>query len=958
MINLKHHESLLTKPIREPNKILEGHIPQPTWSTLRTDQRGRTATQAATDIRDGRILPRELLDNGQGKFVESPTTNEDSDSDMDISTEGSAAATEPRTQAKGIKAHELLLPPTINATGDIATGATTELLRKQNKQQRTEALLHQPIKTQWEQHRGETLLPGDHWEHRHKTAEAREMAPQGLALEHEAATILEDWEQFGCPTKTGRDWTLDEIQAAIDRGPHKSALEPEAIDHFAEEVADKVKKGQARVVLWDDIRHNHPRQLKVSPVAAIPHKSRAYRSILDLSFALRLEDGGCIQSVNDTTEKWAPRGAIDQLGHSLKRIIHAFAEADDDAVILMAKWDIQDGFWRLNCRDGEEWNFCYVWPQKPGEPARLVVPNSLQMGWVESAPYFCAASETARDVAVEYIETEVGSLPQHKFEHWAGASNCNIGSGGTSTALRYLLEVYVDDFISCIIPTTKEQVEHVARGILHGIHDIFPPSTEDSKDPISAKKLNKGEGTFDTKKCLLGFDFDGVNKTIWLEEAKRDALLTILHQWIRGATKSHRGIPFAEFESVTAKLRHAFTALREGRGLLSPCNWVIRKRPKVVYLHKNGTLLEAIRDIRTILRASTVNPTKCKDLVAGWPDYIGIVDASSHGVGGVVIGELSGLPPTVFRLQWPDDISSDLVSFDNPSGTINNSDLEMAGLLLLWLCIEGVAPDLAHKHIALFSDNSPTVSWVTKMASKKSRIAAQLVRALALRLNVQQSCPLTPVHIPGIENALTDIPSRSFGSVPEWNCRSDDELLTLFNAKFPLPNQASWTVFRLDTKVTTRVISALRMKGITLDEWQRLPTIGKYIGQIGQNMSDLWDWTLIYRGLSTRPKSASSRVSPRECARATTEGGSALRLAQSLALSRPLDRRSRWPVAPTQQRSQEAKSYYHDCPRYSTDGAKRTHQQQSSCPSRQTCPNSLQSEDATDTPNSTRQSET
>ena len=164
----------------------------------------------------------------------------------------------------------------------------------------------------------------------------------------------------------------------------------------------------------------------------------------------------------------------------------------------------------------------------------------------------------------------------------------------------------------------------------------------------------------------------------------------------------------------------------------------------------------------------------------------------------------------------------------------------MAGLLLLWLCLEGVAPDLAHKHIALFSDNSPTVSWVTKMASKKLKVAAQLVRALALHLKFKQSCPLTPVHIPGIENALTDIPSRSFGSVPEWTCQSDSELLTLFNSKFPLPNQASWTVFRLDTRVTTRVISALRMRCITLEEWRRLPTIGKYIGKIGQNMSDLW----------------------------------------------------------------------------------------------------------------------
>jgi hypothetical protein len=94
------------------------------------------------------------------------------------------------------------------------------------------------------------------------------------------------------------------------------------------------------VVLWDDIKSNHPRQLKVSPVAAIPHKSWAYRSILDLSFKLCLEDGGIVEWVKDTTEKWAPKGAIGQLEHSFKRLIHAFAKADDDAVILLAKWDI------------------------------------------------------------------------------------------------------------------------------------------------------------------------------------------------------------------------------------------------------------------------------------------------------------------------------------------------------------------------------------------------------------------------------------------------------------------------------------------------------------------------------------------------------------------------------------------------------------------------------------------
>ncbi len=88
-------------------------------------------------------------------------------------------------------------------------------------------------------------------------------------MQHNAAQLLRDWENFGCPTWTGRDWNLSKIQAASDRGPHQSALEPEAIPHFEVEVRDKVAKGQARVVLWDSIKGNHPHQLKVLPVAAI-----------------------------------------------------------------------------------------------------------------------------------------------------------------------------------------------------------------------------------------------------------------------------------------------------------------------------------------------------------------------------------------------------------------------------------------------------------------------------------------------------------------------------------------------------------------------------------------------------------------------------------------------------------------------------------------------------------------
>ncbi len=49
----------------------------------------------------------------------------------------------------------------------------------------------------------------------------------------------------------------------------------------------------------------------------------------------------------------------------------------------------------------------YVLLQEEGKPVQIVVPTLLQMSWVESPPYFCAATETARDVATDYIETPV-----------------------------------------------------------------------------------------------------------------------------------------------------------------------------------------------------------------------------------------------------------------------------------------------------------------------------------------------------------------------------------------------------------------------------------------------------------------------------------------------------------------------------------------------------------------------
>jgi hypothetical protein len=259
-------------------------------------------------------------------------------------------------------------------------------------------------------------------------------------------------------------------------------------------------------VCWDEIQNDPTKNLKISPIAMIPHKSRGYRAILDLSYSIRLHER-TLASVNETMVKTAPQGSIDQMGHALSRIVHAFAKAEDDSMIFLAKWDIKDGFWHLDCEEGQEWNFAYVLPQQqPSTSTELVIPTSLQMGWIKSPPFFCAASETAWDITAAYIGALIGKLTDNKFIEWTTDSDefRNLPPQAIDAAgLKYVLEVYMDDYIGLAIPTSQAQLRHAANAVMNGIHDVFPLTPDNNNDPISFKKLQKHNGTWALRKDIL-----------------------------------------------------------------------------------------------------------------------------------------------------------------------------------------------------------------------------------------------------------------------------------------------------------------------------------------------------------------------------------------------------------------------------------------------------------------------
>jgi hypothetical protein len=62
-----------------------------------------------------------------------------------------------------------------------------------------------------------------------------------------------------------------------------------------------------------------------------------------------------------------------------------------------------------------------------------------------------------------------------------------------------LLKVYVDNFVSLVIPASREQLRHVSTGTMTGIHNVFPADKINSNNPISEKKLKQLDGEYSTK---------------------------------------------------------------------------------------------------------------------------------------------------------------------------------------------------------------------------------------------------------------------------------------------------------------------------------------------------------------------------------------------------------------------------------------------------------------------------
>jgi len=109
------------------------------------------------------------------------------------------------------------------------------------------------------------------------------MWPSPCIWHHPAYKTLFKYATDGCPIVCDESWSWEWLEAAIQRGNHASAQELQAEKCLCEEALEKEQQGSAWVVKWADICNGPHPNLKISLLAAIPHKSRIYWTILDLN---------------------------------------------------------------------------------------------------------------------------------------------------------------------------------------------------------------------------------------------------------------------------------------------------------------------------------------------------------------------------------------------------------------------------------------------------------------------------------------------------------------------------------------------------------------------------------------------------------------------------------------------------------------------------------------------------
>jgi hypothetical protein len=605
------------------------------------------------------------------------------------------------------------------------------------------------------------------------------------SLGHPVIPYLYRLATCGVPApSTSPPWSAAQKSAAYQRGPHISAAKLYS-DFLLEDMFQMVQEGYWTVLPFSTVAHLTA--LKLSPAGVVPQRERRPRLILDYSYPPE-------HNVNDSSLPLAPTHAM-QFGKALPRILQRLVYCNKQfGPPLMAKLDLADGYYRVPLAPSASLQLAVVLPGDGVHDRLIGIPLCLPMGWTYSPPYFCAFTETATDIANASLTNS--TLPPHPLEHTSQLATLPAEEQFHTTAFCPLgppslpplaaVDVYLDDFMAI-----AQRPRHLPtmRSLLHSVDAIFynTPHSATRRAVISQSKIDKGEATWSTQKTLLGWHIDTAAMTLTLPPHRQTRLLSLLAD-----IPTRQRVSRKKWQQLLGELRSmalAFPSAKFHFSLLQNA-LVTQKGPRI----RLTTLLrQAFRDWNALI-VQLAHPTPLLSLVPRAPDVITACDASAHGMGGWIWAPHQRSPLLLWRIPLPVHIQRQLVSASNPTGLLNNSELELAAIVLSATI---AAHTTAHPHPMIWcaSDNVAAVSWANNGSTSTTNPAAFLLRMLG-HLNQTRRFDLLSLHVAGESNMLADELSRCF----------DLSLCDIVAHSAP---QVSWQPVHPPPEVTSSVLSAL-----------------------------------------------------------------------------------------------------------------------------------------------------
>ena len=205
----------------------------------------------------------------------------------------------------------------------------------------------------------------------------------------------------------------------------------------------------------------------------------------------------------------------------------------------------------------------------------------------------------------------------------------------TKPLIEYI-DVYINNFVGLAQGFLCRRIR-IRSLLLHAAEKKFqPPDTldpENRRDPISTRKLLKGNGAWETNKLIIVWLVDAITGIIQLPAHRADRICAILRVFAPDCKRASIKI----FHILLREICSMVLDIPGGLNLLSALQYALSK------VTSEGSI-RLTRPMHYFLAYFRLLASRIAEIIPGDPNYLGTVDSAVVGMGGVWLPNTSQSP--------------------------------------------------------------------------------------------------------------------------------------------------------------------------------------------------------------------------------------------------------------------------------------------------------------------------